>query len=660
MRRKLMVVLLCGAISLLAVTPVLAAQYNIAYNLEEYEELTGKKMEYQEAPMLRTMVAAGELPPLEERLPEDPLVVKPAEEIGQYGGTLRRIKERGTAYNYAMNFGFEFLIQWSNDLTYLYPNVLKGWKASEDAKTYTLYLRKGMKWSDGHPFTTDDFMFWYEDIALNKDLYPTPPSQLMVGGEVGVWRKIDDHTLEITFSVPSGLFLEQFARWRPNPFSPKHYLSQFHPKYTSEDEIEKMVKEGGFDTWPKFFHYRFWGSGYGGNTVWETPEAPVITAWMAQDAFDLPLQTMVRNPYYWKVDTEGNQLPYIDKMERLVVMTNEAILLMCLAGDIDIENLGYIQGTSTNLKILMDHREKGNYRMNEYITSMPHNAGTIYFNYSHEDPVLRELFNDKRFRIALSVAMDREEMNQLVMKGQSEPAQPIGTLRPGPPYYGEKLGIDYLQYDPELANQLLDEIGYTERDVEGYRVRPDGKRLRIVNSVNSYNPNYVEMAELYKGYWKEIGLQVVNKPITDQGYMTMLNSLRYDIATHYVHLGSTSGQILTRMRATCGYAQAWPGWTLWIESEGEQGTEPPEDLLRMIELREKAVVSPNAEVRDALIVEIFKIFDENLFWIGGLNPIMDPPILGGGTLVNNRIKNFPRRNHGEWLHHISAAYSIKE
>jgi peptide/nickel transport system substrate-binding protein len=646
MFRKLMLVLLAGTICLLAVTSVLAQKNPEVYNASDYEQLTGKKMEFQEAPMLRTMVAAGELPPLEKRLPEDPLVVKPAEEIGQYGGTLRRLNERGSS-NFRMNFGFEFLIAYSPDMAKIYPNVLKGWKVSENAKKFTLYLRKGMRWSDGVPFTADDLMFYFEDVALNKDLSPVPPSRLVIGGEPGVVKKIDDYTIEASFPASYGVFIENFARWRDDPYLPKHYLTQFHPDYTPMSEIEKVMKEEGFDSWVSLFEAK-----RGGKEWFATPERPVIGPWVAQNLPSEPIQIMTRNPYYWKVDTEGNQLPYIDKITRLLVMDPEAMLLKTLAGEIDIQSPAYF-GAVENYSLIMENREKGNYRVVRTF-GFPGNLGTIFFNYSHEDLVLKKFFNDKKFRIALSVAINREEINEFLFKGQAVSSHP--TSASGPPFYGERLFKDYIQYDPKLANKLLDEIGLASRDKEGYRLRPDGERLRMVNTVRTLKAVTMEMAELYKDYWKEIGIEIVNKPQPYQVLKTLFPSGKYDMITSGMSLGGRPLNPLYRMGSDGLYGRTAPQWSLWVQSEGEKGEEPPQEVKRMIEIREEALGSASEEKRIALTLEIFKILQERLWVIGGLNA----PVIGAFITVSNRIGNMPSEVNAEWLYTIPAQYFIKE
>lgn len=648
MIRKLMLVLVGGAICLLGVTPVLAQETKI-YQLKEYEQLIGKKMEYHEAPMLRIKVAAGDLPPVEERLPEEPLVIGPYEEIGQYGGTIRRINEGRAETNYMMDVAYEFLVSYSPDMSKMYPNVLQGWKASADAKKFTLYLRKGMRWSDGAPFTADDILFYFEDVALNKDISPATPSRFLVGGEPGVVRKIDDYTIEFSFKEPFGIFIENFARWRPNAYLPKHFLKQFHPRYTPMDEIERKMKKEGYDTWVNLLqgkmgsHLDFWG----------IPERPVLGAWVAQNAVTETVQILTRNPYYFKVDTEGNQLPYIDRVERYLIKDKEAMLLKVIAGEIDFHSS--ILWGMKNHTLIMEYREKGDYRLLKHWWP-PDNRGTVKFNMSHEDPILKKLFNDKRFRIALSVAMDRDEINQLIFQGLATPSHP--TVASGSPFYGEKLGKNFLQYDSTLANQLLDEIGLSERDKEGYRLRPDDKRLRIINTVVDYWEEDVEIAELYKEYWKAIGIEVVNKPIPYTFYVTLLESGKYDTITYATAVGGRPMNPLTRGVAfplTSDFGAA-PKWGLWFVSGGQKGEEPPEELKRLMEIREEALGEPSEEKRIALTLDALKIFDENLWLIGALNA----PTIGDYWITQNRLRNVPDYTCFNLVSDVPAQFFIKE
>ncbi len=647
--KKVTIILLSGLICALGVTSVLA-QNPEPYNLDEYEQMVGKKLEFNQAPMLKTLVAAGELPPLAERLPQDPLVVEPVEEIGQYGGTMRIANGGPGVSNYGMDYGFIFLASYSADMSKIYPNVLKGWDASADAKTFTLYLRKGMKWSDGAPFTADDLLFYWEDVALNKDIYPVVPDRGMVAREPGVLKKIDDYTVEWSFSAPFGVFIENLARWRPSPYLPKHYLKQFHPKYTPMSEIEEEMKKGGYDTWVALFQGE-----EGGGSFWGTPGRPVLGPWVAQNEISAPLQVFTRNPYFWKVDTEGNQLPYIDKVTRFFVRDAEAALLKTLAGEFDMKNAtedGSLGGLQ-NYPLLVQNAEKADYRLIQSWWPAS-NQGSVFPTLSHKDPVLRKLFNDKNFRIALSVALNRDEVNQVVYLGLGTPSHP--TASEGPPFYGEKFGKQYLQYDPELANQLLDELGLDQRDKEGYRLYSDGERLRMVNQVVTIFPQYMDMAELYRGYWKDVGIEVVNKPVTYEMFWPGYSTGEFDLLTFSGTFGGRPMNPLLRMGSSGIYWYTEPLWEAWINSDGEQGEKPPPEVFQIIEIREKALKEPDEAKRNALVVEIFEIHEEAFWNIGGLNE----PQKERFAVVQNRLRNVPSPICAEWIYSIPSQYFIKE
>ena len=642
--RKLVLTLLVAAICLVGVTSALA-QYAVPYNLDEYEQISGKTLTFSEAPMLRTMVAAGELPPLEERLPEDPLVIQPAEEIGQYGGALRLIN-MGLSTMYMDFGGFQWLIAYSPDMTTLFPRVLKGWESSADVKTYTLYLRKGMRWSDGVPFTVDDLLFYWDDVALNKELSPSPPATVVSGGEPGVMTKIDDYTVEVSFKEPYGMFIETFARWRPDAFSPKHYLKQFHPKYTPADVLEKRVKDEGFDTWTALFSAKegLWDA-------WRTPDRPVIRPWVAQNSWSDPIQILTRNPYYWMVDTEGNQLPYVDRIEELLVPDPEAQLLKILAGDIDVAENIYGIGDK---QLVIERQEQADYRIIPY-RWLPYNMGSIQFNFSHTDPVLKKLFNDKNFRIALSVAIDREEVNELVYQGLASISSP--TLIDGPPYYGEQLFKNHLQYDPDLANQLLDEIGLTSRDAEGYRLRSDGERLRLVNLVHMGMAEGMEISELYESYWKEVGVQLISKPLAPTA-MAMKDSRDWDLTSVPKSPGGRPINPLTYSDFVPLYP-VWSvavEWTRWLVTDGKEGVEPPEDFKRIDEIRKQALGEASEQKRIEMVLEIAKIREDN-FWCFGA---VDLPVTGNYRIVNNAVRNVPSPHISELIHEIPAQIFLKK
>jgi len=222
------------------------------YNISDYQELTGVEItRFNESPDLAELVEQGKLPPVEERLPEAPPVLEPFEEIGEYGGTIRDCGKSWWPKTY------EPLVRCDKDRRELRPNVAKSWEISDEGRIFTFYLRKGMKWSDGEPFTAEDIMFWFEDIICNEELHPVFHPWLEIGGKRGTVEKIDDYTVRFRFQEPYGYFINVVANCDILPYAPKHYLVQFHPKYTPEEELNKIVREEGFDFWYQLFHQKW-------------------------------------------------------------------------------------------------------------------------------------------------------------------------------------------------------------------------------------------------------------------------------------------------------------------------------------------------------------------------------------------------------------------
>ena len=605
MYRKLISTLLSGMFVLLGVTGAFAQQKAVPYNLDDYERMTGKTLSFSEAPMLQAMVAAGEIPPLAERLPEDVLVIQPAQEVGQYGGTWREAVV--SAGNYSNRYGWEYLVAYAPDMRELFPNLLKGWDASDDGISFILHLRKGVRWSDGVPFTADDLLFYWDDIALNTELSPSPPAKLMRAGQPGVMKKIDDYTVEISFTQPYGIFIETLARWRPNPYAPMHYLKDFHASYTSKDELDKKVKAEGLDNWPALFQAKKGGS----SEFWAMPERPTITAWLAQNSITEMIHVLERNPYYYKVDTEGKQLPYIDRMERTTVTDPETALLKLFAGEADYLSMRAYGVDSFSLAA--DYQEQGNYRLVRFIWT-PESRGNIGFNMSHKDPILRELFNDKQFRIALSLAINREEINAVLYQGLAEVSN--ASLMEGPPFHGENLFKKHLEFNPDKAARILDQLGLKERDGEGYRLRPDGERLRLSIIIPNWYSKEVEIAEMIKGHWQDAGIQLATKPISGRQLVPTWKTGDFDL--DMVAMTRGGRPINPLFYADFVPISSWyvpnPAWSQWFRTQGAEGDEPPADLKRVMALRERALGEPDEAERLALTLEMAKIMEDN-FWV---------------------------------------------
>lgn len=474
---------------------------------------------FAEAPMLADLVKAGSLPALEERLPEagDVMVVQPLHEVGKYGGTWRRgFTGPGDHENGNRLVSMEKILFWDFTGTQIKPSLAKDWKLSDDGLTTTIYLRKGAKWSDGTPLTADDFMFWFEDIYSNTDLVPTPFVEMLVNGKEGGMKKVDDYTVAFEFPEPNYYFPYTLAgstaigagfgtrgafQTFGGGYAPAHYLKQFLPKYSSEDEVNAKAKAAGFDDWKAYLKNRY---------SWVlNPEVPVMTPWVTTGPINTPTWTMERNPYFWAVDTEGNQLPYIDKVAMTLAENLQVLNLRAVAGEYDIQerHVGL-----ANLPVLLDNQEKGDYTIHLDPALNGADVNLHMGNAYKGDAEIAKWIRNKDFRHALSMGIDREQLNETFWlgvgtSGSNAPAE--STLySPGPEY--RKL---WCEFDPDQANQILDQIGLSKKDGDGFRVRTDnGERLRLeMITVGGQFVPYTQVGEMITQHWKKIGIDAAVK-----------------------------------------------------------------------------------------------------------------------------------------------------
>ncbi len=622
MIRRLTVVLLSGVICLLlGLTSALAVEYN-------------------EAPMLKEKVAAGELPPVEERLPEEPLVVEVVEEIGQYGGTLHMLTPVPNDMDDCDTFNEQCVLRMSPGLTTIEPNIAKGWEFSEDAKTLTLFLRKGMKWSDGAPFTADDVMFWYEDVVLNDELTPVKPGDWSPGGELMKVEKIDDWTVQLRFAAPYAVATLMLAHSWGMPssfFYPKHYLKQFHPNYVPMEKLKEMAEERGFDHWYELFRER---SRHDSGVPLDNPDYPVVNPYYLKEKTP-GYWSLERNPYFWAVDTEGNQLPYIDGILLTLVEDREMVASKVATGEVDWA------AKETALKdypLYMGNEEKGNFRV--ILWKSIFGGDCVYqFNQTYKkDLVLRDILRDLRFRQALSLAINREEINEALYFGKAVPRQ--WTVIPACSYYEEEFAESYAEYNPEEANRLLDEMGLDKRDEAGYRLKPDGKRLAFTIEYYPIESPKTPISEMVKEYWGAVGVQVSLKEISGE-----LSAMRYP--ANEVAVGAWHGDVTTDILFPIfpwqyvPYALHWgttfcPLWAQWYNTGGEEGEEPPQEVKNLYKWWESLKATTNEEERIELGKKILRSQAENLWCIGevGCGPI---PVI-----VRSNLRNVPEETYYGW------------
>jgi peptide/nickel transport system substrate-binding protein len=609
----------------------------------------GGVSEYHEAPELADMVASGDLPAVAERLPLNPIAVEPEEAIGKYGGTLRMGLVGQNSIASEMGWWLIESLTLHSPKGEIIPNVAESWDWNEDYTELTINLRQGIKWSDGVPFTASDVQFWWEDIILNEELTPSPPTLLTRGDELAEVAMLDDFTVKFSFAEPYALFPTYLGSWggpRQGPTtSPRHFLSQFHPNYTDMADIEARMAEGSFENWVDLF---------GQQNSTENMDKPSLGAWIPTTVPPTPVEVFVRNPYYWKVDTAGNQLPYIGEVHTIRVADAEAALLKTIAGELDfVRALG-----TANIPLLSENKESGNFRF-AYANWMPNSYGNIMFNYTTEDEAKHELYNNKEFRQALSVAINREEIIALIYKGGVFASQ-VAPLR-GEPYHGEsELFQSWAQYDPDLANQMLDDIGLTERDADGFRLGPNSEELLlIISATTAWPAETPELMELVKGYWAEIGINATVTPEAGSLWGTRHNAGEHDVSARGAHFGG--GPVHPTLNANTFALGGWqwaPDWALWLDTDGEQGAEPPDDVKRLRELRDQILGEPDEAQRNALMQEVFEIQMDNIWSIG---LVVDDPRFGQLTNVHNRLRNVVTWSiSGEWTPTIPPQWFINE
>jgi len=603
------------------------SKYSQQFELAEYEKQLGYKLIFHENPMFAKQVEEGKLPPVGQRLPEEPLVVIPYHEIGKYGGTLRgcsRAAQSGTTE--IMSWRMANLVRLSDDLHTIVPNVAKSWKWNEDYSEITFTLRKGHKWSDGKPFTSDDVVFFINDILKNKELYPKVPSEWNIGGKPVEVEKIDDVTFKFIFAKPFPGYLYSFwASGYNYPFAPKHYLKQFHPKYNPD--ADKIAKQKGFDSWVSFFkaHWSKWtdeqtSSPYGFHT-------PTLESHILMEEPNSQRRIFIANPYYFKVDTAGNQLPYIDKHYERFIKDDNVYIMELMKGNLDekAQNVGL-----RSYPILKKNMQKGNYT----VQLPPGQTGAIIaFNLTHKDPILRKIYGDIRFREAMSLAINREEISKTIYLGLAKPAQVV----PRKCSFVTKEDEQYMiEYNPKKANELLDEMGLTKRDSKGIRLRPDGKPLTILWEYSSQMISS-DLVTIIAGYWKKVGVNVVTKEITTEALRIKAKNNDLDINNEY-DIPYEIDLITQPFCYVPPYLDYCPlfgvPWIDWLKTNGAKGEEPPEWIKRLNKLaNEMLTAMPGSKRYMEIGKEMVHINLTNLTIIGTCGDRPNP------TVVSNRLGN---------------------
>lgn len=597
---------------------------------------------YNEAPMLAEMVAAGELPPVDERLPDEPLVEEVVDSIGVYGGTLRRAFLGPGDHNNYTRVTYDALVRHAPDGTEVIPHIAKGWESNADFTVWKLFLRSGMKWSDGAPFTADDIIFWYEHILKNEDLNATIPLWMQnEDGSTALVEKLDDYTVQWTYGQPNTAFLLDLANKDGADksitnlaFVPAHYMEQFHPDFADAATLDALVAERGFETWVELFAVEVMPhlSGHRPSTAAWAPNGTSVS----DQVF-----TIVRNPYYFAVDTEGNQLPYIDEVRFTFFADKEALNLAAVSGEIDMQGRHIDMST---YPVLKENEDAGNYRVITW-PSFGGSDAVLMFNQTYQnDPAIGELLQTKDFRIALSHAIDRAAISELAFLGLGEARQ--GVPAPFHPFYpGDEYAFKYTELDLDTANALLDGIGLTERDADGFRLLPNGEPLDLeVQAIPAFG-SWVDIGQVIVDNWSKVGIrahvEVRERALGFQ--MRDTNDLMIEIwnedTTGFPFSGQPKFDVRSEVALTFG-----PLYRQWYATDGAEGLEPPDEIKQLVELIDAGKVAEREEQIE-IAQELFRIWADNVWEVGtvGLTPMVQ-----GVVVVNDNLQNVMAVAGNDW------------
>ncbi|MEZ4863748.1 MAG: ABC transporter substrate-binding protein [Caldilineaceae bacterium] len=611
----------------------------------------GPPSSYSEAPMLAERVAAGELPPVAERLPPNPEVITPIEEVGQYGGTMNVAIGNPNALfgDPQAVLGTELILRIDSDFSSIIGGLAESWEFNADATEQILHLRQGLKWSDGAPFTADDFIFAWDDLMLNEAFSPSgPPSAWRTGSGADsvplTMEKIDDYTLRLTFAKPYPLIVLQecfYSGSQGGIWQPKHYAQQFHTDYADAAELDKMVSDAGFDDWTQLLRDKT----RVGSTIPAQVGLPGMTAFIrVEDAPDH--HTYERNPYYWKVDTVGNQLPYIDRAVIFIIDNREVANAKLIAGELDFAGR---QADLANMELYQANMESASLKLKMWKSTFPGRA-VVVPNLTHKDPQIRDFFQNKDVRHALSLAINREEINDVIYFGLGEPRQWAGW--PDSKYYQEGDTEHWAQFDPEQANQLLDAAGYAEKDGDGFRLFPDGTRVSWVIQMDTEQADILSVFELLAEQWRAVGLDPSIRPINRTLLTEMVDANDIGMSGWEGDISDITWVWESRINhpghgnVKWGYA-----WNLWLngDTENELAQEPPEEVAWVYNRWQDMIDAVSEEEHIAIARELWEWFYDYLPGFGTLG--IPKPVL-----MKQNLTNFP--DDGVWGFSVIRAVPV--
>jgi len=588
----------------------------------------------EESPVLKELVENGILPSVESRVGNEPLVLSGIEKEGQYGGTMYKLKDLGGVRMEPVT-----LIRWSPQGYPLVPNVAKSFTVNEDATSFTFYLRRGMKWSDGHPFSANDILYWWESEQIDKTVNKSGPSQEFIHrGEPMKVNLIDDYTIQFTFCAPYPLFLERVASYPWMCASPKHFLEKFHPQKGNKELINKVMNQHNLINSEAVYSF-----------ARSHVEKPSLNPWIIRTEKITSPISYVRNPYFWAVDEKGRQLPYIDR----IVVTDKTMDMLTISaaqGEVTMQ-ARYIR--NQDYTMLMKQRKQYGYQVYHLLNGDGSNFGiSININRrfeptDEESKQKAQLLKDKRFRQALSLAINRKAIVDAVYSGVAQPSQirqPKGSL-----FYYDDFIDEYSSYDPDRANKLLDSCGLTERDHDGYRCFPGRKALLF--DINYCSFTGEGPAEFVVNDWRKVGIKARLRPMERTIFYVEKSAGLHDFSVwggYGAYLPILDPRYYFPYSVESNFAIKYGIWYssggMYSEKGSSNGARPPltDPCYKAMELYENLKLVSSYEERKKIFKEILNIASENVYVLNFTTPL---PAL---TIVKDGFKNVPQKAVYSW------------
>jgi peptide/nickel transport system substrate-binding protein len=566
--------------------------------------------------------------------PDEPSVVQfdGYKSVGKPGGELNMLVGRTKDTRLMVVYGYARLVAY-NEAFELVPDILKDVEV-EDGRAFTMHLRPGHRWSDGEPFTSEDFRYWWEDVANNEQMMPVgPPAELHVDGELPEVEIIDELTVRYSWSSPNPFFLPALAAATPTfIYMPAHYLKQFHEKYADPDKLAALVDNAQARDWAQL-HGRM-------DEMYDltNPDLPTLQPWRPTTPPPATRFVFERNEHFHRVDSNGQQLPYIDRVV-FDVVDDKLIPVKTGAGETDLQSRGLFFKHYTFLK---ESEERSN--LETFLWEEARGAHlAIYPNLNARDEVWRELFRDVRFRRALSLGVDRDEINQIMYFGLGMGG--ANTVLPKSPLYEPEYRDTWADYDPERANALLDEIGLTERSDDDLRLLPDGRPMEIIVETAGEETEQSDILELVGESWLKLGIKIHTKPSQREVFR---NRVFAGDALMSVWYGLENGIPTAEMSPnefapTTQQQLQWPKWGQHFETEGTAGEAPDEpEAAKLLELFKAWRTASDTEERGAIWHDILEIYGDQVYSIGLISGVMQP------VAVRETLHNVPEEAVYNW------------